>query len=483
MLNELKGGWLWRICLSACVIGLVLAAAVHLRHVDTTTVALVLVLAVVCIALKWGWLEALTAALVAGMDLDYFFLPPQGFRIEKPVHWVAFFAFLVTALAAGQLSARANRNRGEAVQRGEEIEKLYRLADLISQGENADAVVQRLGGTLREILDVEAVAIYGMANDHVCRSGTGAGEIASDQLREIALYGLSFSSSVSGISIVPVQESGEPAGSIGIVGGGVSPRLLNTVAEKVGTVLAMARVAESLKEAEISHRADDLKSAIYDALAHEARGPLSSINIAATTLLSKRPGNSAQQREMLTIIKEEVDRMNQWIDDAARTNRTDSRTFTLHKAPQDVRDLVSGALEPLRPLLRGRGLSVQIDDSLPTPDCDAETTRRVLKLLLDNALKYTPPGTPITISSSVDHSEIIMCVSDAGIGVPEVEQACIFEKHYRSSGHSSSVRGRGLGLASAKYLESQGGEIWVTNRPEGGAAFHFSVPIANGVMV
>jgi two-component system sensor histidine kinase KdpD len=258
--------------------------------------------------------------------------------------------------------------------------------------------------------------------------------------------------------------------------------LLKAVAEKVGGALSKARVAESLKEAEISRRADGLKSAIYDALAHEARGPLSSINIAATALLSERPGNAAQQREMLTIIKEEVDRMNQWIEEAARTVRTGTRDFTLTKAPQDVRVLVSGALAPLGPLLRDRQVGVQIEETLPKADCDAEMTQHVLKLLLDNALKYSPPGTPITISSSVDGGTIDIGVSDAGPGVPEDELARIFEKHYRGSHHSSSVPGTGLGLASARHLvEWQGGAIWVNNRPEGGAAFHFSLPVADGV--
>lgn len=209
---------------------------------------------------------------------------------------------------------------------------------------------------------------------------------------------------------------------------------------------------------------------------------MSSINIAATALLSERPGNAAQQREMLTIIKEEVDRMNQWIEEAARTVRTGTRDFTLTKAPQDVRVLVSGALAPLGPLLRDRQVGVQIEETLPKADCDAEMTQHVLKLLLDNALKYSPPGTPITISSSVDGGTIDIGVSDAGPGVPEDELARIFEKHYRGSDHSSSVPGTGLGLASARHLvEWQGGAIWVNNRPEGGAAFHFSLPVADGV--
>jgi two-component system, OmpR family, sensor histidine kinase KdpD len=470
-----------RICLSAGVVGATLAAADRLRHVNTTTVALVLVLIVVCTALAWGWLEALVAAVVAGLGLDYFFLPPRGIGIEQPEHWVAFLVFLLTALAAGQLAARANRHRAEAVQNRKEIEKLYQVADVISQGETTDAILQRLGGGLREILGLEAVAIYDKATGRVCRSGTPACKMTDHRLCEVASCGNPFSDAASGVSIVPAGDSAELAGSIGIAGVGVSPLLLKAVAEKVGSALSKARAAESLRESEISRRADDLKSAIYDALAHEARGPLSSINIAVTTLLSERPGNAVQQREMLSIIKEEVDRMDQWIEEAARTSRTDARDFTLTKAPHDVRDLVSGALEPLRPLLRDRQVGVQIEETLPMAECDFEMTQHVLKLLVDNALKYSPPDTPITISSSLDSGTIVFSVFDAGPGVPEDEQARIFEKHYRGSHHSSSVPGTGLGLASAKHLvECQKGEIWMTNRPEGGAAFHFSVPVANG---
>jgi K+-sensing histidine kinase KdpD len=142
--------------------------------------------------------------------------------------------------------------------------------------------------------------------------------------------------------------------------------------------------------------------------------------------------------------------------------------------------LVSGALDPPHPLLRGRQVAVRIEEAIPKADCDAATTRRILKLLLDNALKYSPSGTAITISSNLDRGAIDISVSDSGPGVPADEQPRIFEEHYRCSQHTS-VFGTGLGLASAKKLvEWQGGQIWVTNRPEGGAAFHFSVPVAKG---
>ncbi len=147
-----------------------------------------------------------------------------------------------------------------------------------------------------------------------------------------------------------------------------------------------------------------------------------------------------------------------------------------------MRGLVLLALEPMRPFLLDRPVAVQVEPSLPPAECDAELTQRVVKLLLDNALKYSPPGSPITVACGLGGCAIEISVADAGPGVPEDEQARIFEKHFRGSRHRSSIPGTGLGLASAKHLtEAQGGEIWVTNRPGGGAAFHFTLPVGEGI--
>jgi two-component system sensor histidine kinase KdpD len=434
-------------------------------RVDVTTVALVLVLVILGIAMRWGLAEAVAAAVSGSLGLDYFFLPPYGFGISDSAHWVAYFTFLTTALAAGHLAARANRHRAEAVQRRIELQNLRRLTEALSECDNEEAMVQGLAGWLVEMLGVQAAAVYDRALGRVWRSGVSGDQLDEEELRDVSASGSRFEI---------------PGAAFAIAGAGVSPGLLKEAAGLIGIAIAKARAAAVAKEAEIARRSAELKSAIFDALAHEARGQLGSIDIAATTLLSDRPGNAAQQREMLNIIKEEVERMNRWIDEAAGTGQIDTRQITTNHDPQDVRDLVSGALEPLRPLMRGRPVTVQVEETVPKADCDAGVTRRVLKLLLDNALKYSPSGTPIAISSNLDCGAIHITVADSGAGVPADEQPRIFEEHYRGSRHSS-VSGTGLGLASAKKLvESQRGEIWVTNRPEGGAAFHFSVPVANG---
>ena len=474
-----------RIFASVGLIALLLGVMTHLRHVNATSAALILILAVVSVAMVWGSLECLLAAVAGALGLDYFFLPPTGsFGMQETQHWVAFVTFLVIALATGQLSARASRQKAEALRRREEIEGLYRLSDSIAEIDTVEALVNRLGASLVEIFSLEAVAIHILATGRIERSGTPGAPIADEQLRQVAASGNSFSDSQSGATIEPIRDAAEIWGSIGMAGHGLSFRFVGVIAQRVGTAIRRLRLADQSKQAEIARKADDLKSAVFDALAHEAKGPLGTMNIAATTLLSDRPGDVAQQREMVTIIKEEVDRLRRWIDDTIQMSRADSSQLTLHKAPHDVRSLVSSALDALGPRTGGRQIRVDLAESEPIAHCDEELIHRVLYLLLDNAIKYSPPGSPIAIISTPDDDTgmIVLTVADAGPGVPRDEQARIFDKHYRGSLHSSTVPGMGLGLSSARCLvESHGGEIWVTNRPEGGAAFHFSLPSSDGV--
>lgn len=240
---------------------------------------------------------------------------------------------------------------------------------------------------------------------------------------------------------------------------------------------ARTQASEKALETEIIRRSDELKSAVFSALAHDARGPLNSIKIGATAWLSDRPGSAAQRRELAGIILDEVDRMNRWIDDACEVSQVEAAFFTLNAKPHDVRDLVSDAVDDFGPRWAGRPIHIDIPDSVPMADCDGEMIQRVLKLLLDNAVKYSPPGAPVAISCASEEDLLVITVSDRGPGIPADEQGRIFEKHYRGAWQDPAVPGMGLGLASARQmLESQGGTIWVTNRPEGGAAFHFSLP-------
>lgn len=312
--------------------------------------------------------------------------------------------------------------------------------------------------------------------DLAYRSGNPADGMPFRQLRGVAIDGEVFSDTSIGVSIVPVYEDEKVSGAIGIVGPGVSPRFLKAIAEKVGSALSRARAAEALKEAQMSRDADDLKSAVLDAMAHEIRNPLNCINIAATTLLSKRPGNAAQQREMLCIIEEAVGRMDRLLDDAAQMARAKSTGLSVKKERQSMATLVQEAVEDMR-APSSRLIHISVPESLPPIECDKGMIIPVLKQLLSNALKYSPGDSPLFVSAKSTGEAIVIEVVDRGQGVAEEERDQVFEKHYRGRA-ASGTEGTGLGLASAKSIvRAHGGEIWVTSPLAGGAAFHVSLPV------
>jgi two-component system sensor histidine kinase KdpD len=150
------------------------------------------------------------------------------------------------------------------------------------------------------------------------------------------------------------------------------------------------------------------------------------------------------------------------------------------KEPADVRELVAGALAGIRgPTIDGRKLNVKVKEAIPPADCDASLITKVLRQLVDNSLKCSPAGSPVTISADYTGDTIVMEVANAGPGIPDDEKDRIFEKYDRGHALRSRAPGMGLGLASAKCLvEAHGGAIWVTSPGEGGAVFHFSLPAA-----
>ncbi len=463
---------------SAAVAVVAILGATHLRHVNHTTVALGLVLLSLGIAVRWGWVEALAASLAGGLGFDYFFLPPRGFGLEAPEHMITLAAFLLTAVTTGGLAARVRRHRNEAEQRSAELGSLYDLSCALRDDEQGDLPGGRVADHVVTIFGFEGAAFFDRQNERVFRSGTGGGRIPEVRLREVAATGVSLLDRASNVSVVAMWEGSSLAGSLGIAGAPISQRLLDEVAERVSVAIAKGHAARQSMEAELLRRSENLRAAVLDALAHEIKSPLSTVKVSVSTLLSQRPGNPEQQRELLQIIDEEADRMRQSIDDAVRMSSYEAGAIRLRKTPNQVKQVVAGAISSLGALMADRSLEVQIDESLPSAALDAELIQKVIWQLLDNAVKYSPAGSPIRVSAEFTGAEIVVSVADSGCGIPKPDQERIFEKYYRGAA-SSRVAGTGLGLPSAKcIMEAHGGEIWVTSTPGSGSVFRISLPVA-----
>jgi|HubBroStandDraft_1064217.scaffolds.fasta_scaffold00784_10 two-component system sensor histidine kinase KdpD len=470
-----------RLIAALAIVGLVVAFYFRVVSVNNTTVALTLLLVIFGISTAWGLLEATIASFAAVLGFNYYFLPPVGsFEVQDPQNWVALTAFLVTSVMANQLSARAKRRTQEAVDRRREVEGLYALSQSLLLSGSARSASQDLVSRVVRILGVTTAAFHARLTHETFRWGPDDPLIADEQLqvdRDEALIDRNLR-----FAIVPVRLGGQALGNLGLAGPLPSDAVLNAVAYLVAIGIERARSLEEASRAEAARQSEVLKSALLDALAHDFKTPLTSIKAAVTSLLGQTRPDA--ERELMTIIDEEADRLNRLVAEVLEMVRIEAGKLHLEKGPQDVSEIVGATLAEAKPMLQDRFVEVRLQDALPAADADFDFVQQVLRQLLDNALKYSPPGSPLTISARAGDSRIVVSVADRGSGIDEQEQLRIFDKFFRAREHRFKVPGTGMGLAIAKgIVEAHGGKIWVTSEPGQGSVFSFSLPVYRGEMV
>jgi two-component system sensor histidine kinase KdpD len=468
----------WRFAGSIAIVAAVLAAY-RLLPVNSTTVALSLLLAVLGISAWWGLGAATVASLVAMLGLNYFFLPPvRTFTIQDPQNWVALAAFLVTAVTASQLAERARRRAAEAEARRVESERLYDLVQaMMLRGSPASTIREFVHNVVR-VFGCSGAAFYYRPTQEIVRSGSETKVVSDHDLMAAAEVEDAFIDPERGIATAPVRFGGRPMGSLALVGSPPSGHIVRAIVNLVAITIEKARAIEDASHAEAARQSEVLKAALLDSLAHDIKTPLTSIKAAVTSLLG---APDAGQGELLTIINEEADRLNRLAAEVIEMARIEAGRLHLEKAAIPVAALVDQALTRFTAALETRRVTVEIEDGLPSAEADPELILSVARQLVENALKYSPPGSPLTVSARAKNGKIVIGVTDRGPGIEENERFRIFEKFYRGRAHRYDTKGTGMGLAIAKgIVEAHGERIWVESEPGRGSAFYFTLPVHGG---
>jgi two-component system sensor histidine kinase KdpD len=209
---------------------------------------------------------------------------------------------------------------------------------------------------------------------------------------------------------------------------------------------------------------------------------LTSIKAASTALLSSTGLGPEQQHELISIMDEEADRLSVLVTEAIHMARIEAGRVHLQRESYSLDDLVHSAVHKLKPALEDRHIDVKLPSGLPPVWADRELIEIALRQLIDNALKYSPRDSPVSVSAELSDNRVVVSVADRGPGIPEEEQTRIFEKFYRADASRHQIPGAGLGLVIAReIIQVHGGEIWVESKPGEGSTFRFSLPASSAV--
>jgi two-component system, OmpR family, sensor histidine kinase KdpD len=445
--------------------------------VNATTTGFAYVIAVLLIATAWGIAEAVVASVVGMLCFNfYFFQPVKTLTVADPQNWLALFAFLVTAIVASELSARAKRQAKASMHRQRELERLYRLGRVILLDQGDAALPQRLAQNIADQFEVPAVTLYDGASGRQYKAGPHDLVIPESILATALSGDIGARTDDLDSRIALIRLGKQPVGVLAIRGD-VSDTSVDAISNLVAIGLERARARAAETRAEAARQSEELKSTLLDAIAHEFKTPLTSIKAAATTVLSGN-GLGGEQRELLTIVDEETDRLNNLVTDAIQTLRIESGKSELNRSTVEFTELIAGVIGQMRLRLEDRPVDVRVDGRVPPLSLDSDLIRLALRQLIENAIKYSPAGSPIRIGADQLEGNVALWVADDGPGVASSEMARVFERFYRGDAVRHTVPGSGLGLSVVRDIaRAHGGDAMAVPSPQG-SLFQLVIPVS-----
>ncbi len=476
-------------------LGLVAAASLLSQPIHSLVSPVNLVMlylaAVVIAAVYLGRGPAILTATLSVLVFDFFFVQPRfSFAVSDTEYLLTFSGLFIVGLVVSTLTARSQEQAEAARRREVQAVALYELSRDLAAASALDDILQVVIRHVNETFSREAVILLPVGNELQPRASSA--DFVQDE-NELAVAAWAFKQGqpagrgtdtlpAATVRYMPLKTA---RGVVGVLG--VRPvdpsaylapeqrRLFEAFASQAALAIERAELAEQARQAQLSQAAEELQRALLNSISHDLRTPLVSITGTLTDLEENGTDlDETTRHSLIAMAREEAERLNRLVGNLLDMTRIEAGALRATEEPCDIQEVISAALDRLGSRLEGRPVTVDAPSVLVP--MDFVLMIQVLFNLLDNALKYSPSGTPIDVEARVSDGALAISVMDRGFGVPPEDLGRIFDKFYRVH-RPAGVSGTGLGLAICKgIVEAHRGRIWALNRPGGGTIFTVALP-------
>ena len=482
--------YLWA---TIAVAAVTLASFPLVAHFDNANIVAIFLLTVVLIAVRFGRGPAALAAVLGVGSFDFFFVPPRfSFAVSDVQYLLTFAVMLAVGLITGQLTAGLRFQARVASHREERAGALYEIARDLSGAVQIEQVVkisdESIGRTFRAsaalllpdpsgklILNVTGEGSPPAADMGIAQWAFDKGEPAgfgTDTLPGSEVLYIPLRAPIHARGVLAVKAQNRRLLRIP-----EQRQLLDTFAALIAIALERVHYVGVAQDALVRMESERLRNSLLAALSHDLRTPLTVLVGLADSMSLTKPPLSAQQHEVVGAIQDEARRMSTLVGNLLDMARIESGDVKLNLEWQSLEEVVGSALTGARAMLKQHRIIVRLARDLPLVRFDAMLIERVLVNLLENASKYTPPGSTVILSAEVIADRLSVSVADDGPGLPVGREEAVFQKFTRGE-RESATPGVGLGLAICRAIvEAHEGRITASNRPGGGAIFTFTLPL------
>ena len=482
-------------------LGLVIAATLvgELMHsyFSPTTISMLYLLSVVISAYLWGLGPSIFVSVLGVIAFDFFHIPPYlNFSVADTQYIFTFLALVLVGAVISYLATRVRQQTESARRREHQTAALYSLGRDLAVSNDLDSYINAITKRAKETFGHDTVIFLpDRENKDILKPYSGnlktptdenelAAAIWSFQHQKIVGHGTDTLPNAKdrylplvtarGIVGVIAISALDTAGDMTVE----QERLLEAYADLAAVAIESILLAGEVQKTQVLRNTEKLQTALINAVSHDLRTPLVSV-IGVLSSLQEKGMNLDDNAKinLIQVAREEAERLNHLITNLLDVSRIEAGAVKISGQPSDVQDLVGAALEQLGSRIGNRPVNMDIPADLPYVSVDFGLIVQTLVNVLDNALKYSPEGSPLDIRARLYNGEMQIEIADRGIGIPTQDLAHVFDKFYRIQ-RPDNVAGTGLGLSICKgIIEAHGGRIAAENRPGRGTIIRIILPL------